>query len=179
VSPASDQDERPHNHSAANDEKTAALSVASLDFVLTADWVAPSLSRSRVRQWLTGHRWSPAHIEDLVMAVSEAVSNSVEHGYGISAEEGHPSTLPDHSRVVEVRAQVRTDTDGARRVEFTIVDHGRWIEPATGRSNRGQGIRMMRACSEEVVIDPDPAGTTVVLRSWPIPTPLGKKPPPL
>jgi serine/threonine-protein kinase RsbW len=136
------------------------------ELVLAADWITPSVARDRVRSWLRTHHWSPAHTDDLVLAVNEAVSNSIEHGYGLVPDMATP--LDDRS-TVEVHARLDTDPDGTRRVEFTIRDRGRWLEPTGGPSTRGHGVRIMRACVENVRIDHGPAGTTVVLHSWPLP----------
>lgn len=139
--------------------------------VLPAEWVAPSIARDRVRRWLTAHRWSPAHRQDLVLAISEAVSNSVEHGYGICADDTISSALAVPSKIIELYGQVITNRDGVRRVEFTIRDYGRWAPPAMLCDRRGHGMTLMRACADEVIIDHTADGTTVVLRSRPLPRP--------
>lgn len=140
----------------------------TFDLVLTADWISPSVARDRLRSWLQAHRWSPAHVDDLVLAVNEAVSNSIEHGYGLRPEIPDP---PNESALIGVHGEVVTEPDGSRRVELTIRDAGRWVVPGDG-GNRGQGVRIMRACVEEVTVDTAAGGTTVVLRSWPVPAPL-------
>ncbi|MBE1461970.1 ATP-binding protein [Kibdelosporangium phytohabitans] len=167
--PASDQDERPQFDTAANSLRPAGRDTA-MSFTLTADWVAPSLSRNKLRQWLGAHDWSPAHIDDLVLSISEAVSNSVEHGYGIAVDQASP----DHPEVIEVHAEIEPEPGGYRRAVLTIVDHGDWKQPGTGPTNRRQGLRIMRACTETMTIDHSSGGTTVVLRSWPIPVPLSR-----
>jgi anti-sigma regulatory factor (Ser/Thr protein kinase) len=140
----------------------------TVECVLTAEWVAPSIARDRIRRWLSAHRWSPAELQDLVLAVSEAVSNSVEHGYRISPEEAAERPLVPRG-TIELHGELVSDSDGTRTVEFTIRDHGRWAIPAEARGSRGHGMTIMRACAAEVSIDQTPAGTTVVLRSWPLP----------
>jgi anti-sigma regulatory factor (Ser/Thr protein kinase) len=137
--------------------------------VLSAEWVAPSIARDRVRRWLTAHRWSRAHREDLVLAVSEAVSNSVEHGYGISVGDSPRFALIAPSGTIEVHGQVVTHPDGVRCVELTIRDHGHWLPPAVLCASRGHGMTIMRACADGVIIDHTPDGTTVMLRSRPLP----------
>jgi anti-sigma regulatory factor (Ser/Thr protein kinase) len=145
-----------------------------VELELTAEWVAPSIARDRVRRWLTAHRWSPAQVDDLVLAVSEAVSNSVEHGYGMPTEDADHSTLDASSSTVKLAGQIITDADGIRRVEFTIRDHGRWTPP-DGPSSRGHGMTLMRACTDAVTIEHTTAGTTVVLRSRALPSPPGHR----
>ena len=167
VPPASDQDERPQNDTAAAARRPGE---PDLTVVLTADWVAPSLSRNKIREWLGANQWSPAHIDDLVLSVSEAVSNSVEHGYGIAVS--HAS--PDHPEVIEVVGRIEQEPGGSRRAVLTITDHGQWKQPDTGPTNRRQGLRIMKACTEALTIDHSSAGTTVRMRSWPVPAPLAQ-----
>lgn len=169
--PASDQDERPQFNTAADAQRAALRPGTSLRFVLTADWVAPSLSRKKIRQWLSAHDWSPAHMDDMVLCISEAVSNSVEHGYGVAVDE---ASL-DHAGVIEVHGTIEEEPGGYRRVVFRVVDRGHWQEPATGPTNRRQGLRIMRACTEEMTIDHTAEGTVVVLRGFPIPMPLPQR----
>ncbi|MGH3823842.1 MAG: ATP-binding protein [Pseudonocardiaceae bacterium] len=169
MSPPSDQDNRPRRADAAQTDTPTALPAATMEAVLSAEWVAPSIARDRVRRWLRAHRWSRVHREDLVLAISEAVSNSVEHGYRISAEDTTRFALTAPSGTIELHGQVITNPDGVRRVEFTIRDHGRWIPPAVTYGSRGHGMTIMRACTDEVTIEHTPDGTTIVLRSHPLP----------
>lgn len=163
--PSSDQDERPIGPDRAPPETTES-GAETLHVVLDIDRASPSIARDRIRSWLRGHRWSPAHVDDLVLAVNEAVSNSIEHGYD-------PRTADPYERpVVEVDGRVVTEPNGMRHVELTVRDRGCWLDPALEKGTRGHGVRIMRACAEEVVIDHGDAGTTVVLRSRSIPPPL-------
>ncbi|MCT2586921.1 ATP-binding protein [Actinophytocola gossypii] len=162
--PSSDQDRRlEHDRSRAAE--------ATLQLVLDVDWVSPSIARDRLRRWLTAHRWSPAHVDDLVLALNEAVSNSIEHGHGLTAP-----TRDDSAQPVEVHGRVVTESDGARHVELTVRDRGSWRAPADAHSSagssRGHGVTIMRACVEEVTVDRTDDGTTVVLRSRSVPPPL-------
>jgi anti-sigma regulatory factor (Ser/Thr protein kinase) len=169
VSPPSDQDNRPQGADAPAGLPTAQPTDA-LDLVLPAEWVAPSIARDRIRQWLRAHRWSPAHLDDLVLAVSEAISNSVEHGYDISAE-GMLDAMAAPVGTIELHGRLITDPAGPRRVEFTVRDYGRWTPPPATPGNRGHGLTLMRAGTDEVTIDHTPAGTTITLRSRPLPRP--------
>lgn len=113
-------------------------------------------ARRGIGAWLTAHGWPPEEQEDLELAVSEAVSNAVEHGYGVRpGAAGRPG-------VVEVAAERLPD-----RVEITVRDRGGWRTPPRLRSHRRHGIPIMRACAAECAIDGTPSGTTVVLRSRP------------
>ncbi|HEY0450844.1 ATP-binding protein [Actinophytocola sp.] len=168
--PDSDQDKRQQPHGTARPEPVE-TAPATVEFALAADWVSPSVARDRVRSWLRAHRWSPSHTDDLVLAINEAVSNSIEHGYGLVPLDGAQPARTDGA-VVEVRGRLVTDPDGSRRVEFTVRDQGRWLAPSTGATSRGHGVRLMRACVDNVTIDHGRHGTTVVLHSRPMPPPL-------
>ena len=128
-----------------------------LFLALPADLHTSAEARRGIGAWLTTHGWPPEAQEDLVLAVSEAVSNAVEHGYGVHAgAEGRPG-------VVEIAAERVAD-----RVEITVRDRGGWRTPSRLRSHRRHGIPIMRACAAECAIDGTPSGTTVVLRSRPV-----------
>ena len=130
-----------------------------LDLVLAADWVSPSVARDKVRTWLRAHGWTSPQIDDLVLAINEAVSNSIEHGYGVG--EGDPAG----TGTVELRGEI---TD--HHVTFTVRDRGVWRPPVDDpKSTRGQGLRLMRACVERVTVEGSGQGTTVVLRGRPVP----------
>ena len=92
-----------------------------------------------------------------MLAVNEAVSNSVEHGYGM-----RPG-VAGRAGPVEGAAERLGD----RCMEVTVRDHGGWRPAPPLRDHRRHGIRIMKACSAECLIDGTPSGTTVVLRSHP------------
>jgi hypothetical protein len=52
-----------------------------LQLELAADPVVASMARDRVRQWLTALGWPAGQCDDIVLAVSEAVGNAIEHAY--------------------------------------------------------------------------------------------------
>jgi serine/threonine-protein kinase RsbW len=157
VSPPSDQDERPVRPSVQPGADV------ELRLVLNAGWVAPSIARERIESWLRAHQWPPAQAEELVLAVSEAVSNSVEHGYRV------PIDAIEHPDTVELDARLTPAADGYRQAEFRITDRGSWREPRTGASTRGHGMLIMRSCTDELVVEGSPTGTVVLLRSRPAP----------
>lgn len=129
-----------------------------LAFELAASWVSPSIARGRLDAWLRSHRWPAAQREDMVLALSEAVSNSIEHGYGV-----HEDDLPT-ADTVTVAAAVTTDGP-RRRVVLTVHDDGTWIPPGPPSHHRGHGLSVMRACGDGLEIDHDGRGTTVTLTS--------------
>lgn len=131
--------------------------------VLAADWVSPSLARDRVHRWLRRLRWPPDDRDDVVHAVSEAVSNSVEHGYRVA-----PGTATLHPGTVRIEGWVVVDAAGrARHVELLVLDRGVWRSP-TGEVDRPWGTALMRALTAEHVVHHGPDGTAVLLRGHPV-----------
>ena len=129
---------------------------------LLADQSTPSVARSRVRRWLTALCWPAGQRDDILLAVSEAVSNAIEHAY-----------LDQPSGLVEIRGGVETTPGGQRRVTVIVRDHGRWRPVPLHSENRRRGIPLMRACMENVTIGQpvdDAVGTWVVLRSRAVPS---------
>jgi serine phosphatase RsbU (regulator of sigma subunit)/anti-sigma regulatory factor (Ser/Thr protein kinase) len=115
---------------------------------LTVPAVAASLRSVRVavRRWLASAGAGPGDVADLLTAIGEACSNAVEHAYG-----------PRQGTI-----GVRLELDGAGIVVATVRDTGHWREPRG--VNRGRGIRLMEQTSDQVGINPGPAGTEVVIR---------------
>ncbi|WP_240010109.1 ATP-binding protein [Lentzea sp. CC55] len=105
--------------------------------------------RHRLRDWLRNGGLSEDEANDLVLAVSEAVNNSVEHAFPGSAR-----------GTVEVRA--RADPDGS--VEVDVTDDGQWRVPPPALTMRGRGLLLMRESVDEVEIRRSASGTTVRLR---------------
>jgi anti-sigma regulatory factor (Ser/Thr protein kinase) len=160
--PPSEQDERPGVHPRVP-LSAGPPPVGELHVVVGADWVAPSIARDRLERWLRGLAWPRGQREDLVLALSEAVSNSVEHGYGIAA--GATSSGDAGAGAVEVRARLLVEGGGARRIRLVVRDGGRWREPVAPSRFRGHGLAIIRACADEMVVDGDDAGTTLTLSS--------------
>jgi serine/threonine-protein kinase RsbW len=103
--------------------------------------------RADTRTWLDALDLAPETVDDLVLAVNEAVANVVDHAYGSGSG---PVDL--HFR-----------TDG-RTVCLDITDHGVWRPPVPGGNGRGHGVRVMRGVVDSVSIEHDERGTRVRLR---------------
>lgn len=164
MAPPSEQEQHPLG-SAAGHRPSQLPAPAVLELVLGAEWVAVSVARQRVERWLRSLGWPPAQVDDLVLSISEAVSNSIEHGYLV------PSDVMGHPGVVHVQGRVLIEPDGYRRVRFTVRDEGSWREPVPGVSSRGHGMLIMRTCADRFTLDHGPGGTTVVLVGRPTPPP--------
>lgn len=86
-------------------------------------------------------------VQDLQLALVEAVSNSIEHAYP-----------PD--RPGEFTFDVRQLADGSLRAEVT--DHGCWQPPSEDSGYRGRGLAMIRGLSEQRMhLEPGERGTRV------------------
>lgn len=117
--------------------------------------------RHQLREWLQDSGFGEDEASDLVLAVSEAVNNSVEHAY--------PAPT---GGTVEVRARVARDGT----VDVDVTDHGQWRVPPPALTMRGRGLLLMRESVDEVVIDRSARGTTVRLRRARSPVALGPQP---
>lgn len=164
VPPSDQQDEhgsrsRPARHNGA---EASSFRPDPLDVDLAAHWVAASLARDRTQLWLEANRWPPGQTDELVLAVSEAVSNSVEHGYLVP-----PESL-DHPGMVRLRGRITTADDGFRTAVLVVSDDGSWKEP-DHKPERGMGLLLMRACAEALQVDGSFNGTRVELVSRPVP----------
>ena len=105
--------------------------------------------RAEVRRWLTPLALTGDAEDDLVLAVSEAASNSIEHAY-------MPPTADD---TVEL-----TFWTEPRAVCVEIVDHGVWRTPPDQPTGRGRGIEIMQRLVASVLVHHDNRGTRVFLR---------------
>ena len=86
-------------------------------------------------------------VEDISMAVGEALANAVEHAY----TEGPPG-------LVELYARVEEDKD---QLCVEVRDEGRFIEREP-RAGRGFGLRIVRTVARAVSVETD-GGTRVAM----------------
>lgn len=106
---------------------------------------ALSGARASVRDWLRDVGAGPDAVDDLVIAVGEALANAVEHADGDRAVPLHLECLVD-------------DGDAVIRVR----DHGTW-RPPVPTPNRGYGLRMIAALADEAALASD-GGTVLTIR---------------
>jgi anti-anti-sigma factor len=119
--------------------------VGPVELMLPAQPWALKNIRQAMRRWLSAVGARPPIVDDLLIAVGEACTNVVDHAYetGVGTVTLHLELQwPD--------------------VVATIADTGRWGQPPAG--NRGRGTLFMRSCSDDLRIDRDTTGTTVVIR---------------
>jgi anti-sigma regulatory factor (Ser/Thr protein kinase) len=104
--------------------------------------------RAEVRRWLGPTDLPDDDRDDLVLAVSEAATNAIEHGY----RGGDP----------DARVEVAL-WRSARCLHIAVVDSGTWRQPTPGRRGRGFGLPLMRRLVGAVAVDHGAVGTRVVL----------------
>jgi len=101
--------------------------------------------RRSLTHWLSRIGAGADETFDIVLAVSEACTNTIEHAYGAADE------------TFDVDADVETGD-----VVVRVRDGGRWRAPRG--EHRGRGIIMMRALMDQVDVRHEESGTEVVLR---------------
>ena len=135
-------------------------------FVLAPTWESASIARERLHAWLQIIVWPPGQTDDLVLAVSEAVSNSVEHGYRVALYQ-----IDVEGHIIVTGRLVAGPNPSTRHVVLTVADGGQWREhPGGNDAHRGHGMPIMRSCSSTMSVTADLEGTTIVLTSQPVPT---------
>ena len=130
-----------------------------ISMVLMADPVSLSVVRERFQRWLAGLCWPSREVDDIVMAVNEAVSNAVE--------QTHPSAV---GAEVRVAARQFSERDGGRRVLVAVAAGEYWSPDPDGFE--GPGLLMIHACMDVVEIAREADGTTMLMTSARVP-PLG------
>lgn len=129
-------------------------SVADADFVRvdTADALTVARMRRELSQWLRTHlTLDPDRLNDVLLAVNEALTNSAEFAY--------------RGRRGNMSLQAHYDgTDGALLID--VSDRGTWrhVDPESQPNTRGRGIPLMRALADRMTITQMADGTTVQLR---------------
>ncbi|WP_067864949.1 SpoIIE family protein phosphatase [Nocardia shimofusensis] len=128
--------------------------------------------RRTLRSWLSAAAVPHDLASDLVAAANEACTNSVEHAYRDGGE----------SPRVELNAYTRHEPgseSGAEKLVIEVIDTGVWRPRSADPGNRGRGIDMMRALTEELEIDNTDTGTRVRMSvtlpatiKSPVPNPL-------
>jgi signal transduction histidine kinase/DNA-binding response OmpR family regulator/PAS domain-containing protein len=117
------------------------------EFVLRlgADPTRLSVLRHRLESFLTAHDVSENDIFDLIVAVSEAAANAIEH--------------PIDPAEPVITVEVSLDGDA---VVATVRDTGRW-RPVGSAGFRGRGLALIEAMAELTVAQEE-TGTAVTLR---------------
>jgi len=114
---------------------------------LVADPAHLRPARHAVSHWAADIGLRPERVDDLALAIGEALSNSIEHAY------------PADPGAIEIDGMVE---DSVLRVE--VRDHGCWREPHAHPGWRGRGISMILALSDDARVERRATGTTVTMR---------------
>jgi anti-sigma regulatory factor (Ser/Thr protein kinase) len=129
-----------------------------ISMVLLADPVSLSVVRERFRRWLTTLWWPRTEVEDVVMAVNEAVSMAVERT--------HPAML---GAEVRVAARLFAESDGGRRVMIAVAGNHPWCPDPPDPTYSGHGLLMIHACMDAVEVTRDADDTTMLMTSVLVP----------
>lgn len=122
---------------------------------LSASWrcevEAVTASRLSINAWLRSHATAERDVEALAHAVTELVTNALQHSH------------PDSAEGVVV---LRGDLDGNGVVHVSVADDGRWIERARPgsegfRRDHGLGLALASKFVDRLDIDRGEHGTTV------------------
>jgi GAF domain-containing protein/anti-sigma regulatory factor (Ser/Thr protein kinase) len=107
--------------------------------------VLASLRRT-LRQWLEIHGATEMETYDVLVAVTEAAANAVEHAYG----------------PVDAAFDVEAEMTGGGEVSVVVCDQGRW-RPPRGH-NRGRGTLLMQELMDHFEVATSDEGTVVRMR---------------
>src|SRR4029077_2774725 len=105
--------------------------------------------RAEVAGWLNELPASPDIVNDLVLAVTEAVANCVEHAY---------HTITEHNTI-----EAAFWTEGSV-ICIQISDHGSWRPSPATINGQTRGLTRMSELVESVMIRFGASGTNVLLR---------------
>ena len=124
-----------------------------ISFAAESSQLAPV--RKALRGWLDQCDLPPGTVQSVLVAAGEACANAIEHGHrGALGEAGEAGKAGE---VVLIRAEAHVDS-----LYLTIVDSGSWKPPESEHdTDRGRGLRLMRALMNNVAVTPGPTGTTV------------------
>lgn len=120
-----------------------------IDEDASADRLA--IVRHRLTAWLRGASVADDVASDVVLAVGEACSNSIEHAYR-DRPQGR----------MRVEAEI-----GDEEIVVRVVDFGAWQTPAADPGTRGRGLQLIRVVSSTSDVGPGADGTTVAMNFRP------------
>jgi anti-sigma regulatory factor (Ser/Thr protein kinase) len=103
--------------------------------------------RRHVRQWAVAHTVPEGVLDDLQLALGEAVSNGIEHAY----RDRTPG-------VVEIELGMGVAGDEPV-VEVSVTDHGRWRPIPLRPLGRGRGLAMISQLARRLNIATSTEGT--------------------
>ena len=116
----------------------------ALDLVVSADPASARVVRQALRRYALGVGLDETRTTELLVSCGEAISNVIEHAYGIG----------DGPLIVRA---IR----GNEGIVISVSDHGSWRPPR--EDGGGRGLPLMRALADRVEVEPNERGTTVRL----------------
>ncbi len=134
-------------------ERRSRSPVASLDFIgVPGSPERLSLIRRSLSQWAAAAVLPPHDVEDLGIAVYEAMANVLDHAY---------------DRWQHCYFDLHAERTGDR-VEVVVADSGRWRTPPDDPGHRGRGLALIERLAHHVDLRHDERGTTVAM-CWYLP----------
>jgi serine/threonine-protein kinase RsbW len=108
--------------------------------------------RRAVRRWLRSVLGEDEDaVDNLTLAVSEALENAAEHAYAGQDEAGTMTLSAERDPAENV-------------VVISVSDTGSWRAPADLTGYRGRGLALIEELAAAHTVQPGPTGTTVTLR---------------
>lgn len=134
---------------------------AELHIAFSSDAAELPGLRARLRDFCAAHRWTERQIGEIALALDEAVTNIIRHGYGGAS-----------GQTILLDAGMRSDPADGEQLEIRVRDFGRQVDPAAicGRElgdvrPGGLGVHIMRAMMSAVEYrQADGGGMLVILR---------------
>jgi serine/threonine-protein kinase RsbW len=111
-----------------------------------ADTGAPSVARKAVKDFLRGRGADPGALSDVLLAVSEVVTNCVVHGYR-EQPGGRVAIEAQHS---------------GSRLMLSVADRGGGMAPRTDSPGLGLGLPLVGRVAKRVDITAQDGGGTLV-----------------
>jgi anti-sigma regulatory factor (Ser/Thr protein kinase) len=109
-------------------------------------------SRHEFARWMRAFALAKARTDEILLAVTEAVTNAIEHGSGC-----------DGGKFVSIRASLHDQSMTA-----TVSDSGHWISPAARPpavdTHRGRGLILIDAFADNVDIVRAADGTRITMQ---------------
>ncbi len=130
----------------ASDQCDMSTNAAAFCHQLRADPTQLRPARHAITRWATCTGLGTDQVGDLTFAVSEALSNSIEHAY--PAEDG----------LIWVDAHV-----AGGQVRVIVSDHGHWRIPDTDPGSRGRGLSVICAITDHAHLEHGEGATTVTM----------------
>jgi serine/threonine-protein kinase RsbW len=120
--------------------------VATLRSSFPADRAAPAVARHAVKDFMHRHGTDPHALADVLLAVSEVVTNCVVHGY-----RDQPGG--------EVALEAERWSD---RLVLSVTDHGRGMAPRHDSPGLGLGLPLVGRIAKRLDISAAAGGGTLV-----------------